>query len=51
MSADHKGSGPDLPPEDRLSVLHVPEGSVLRLVCPGGKVSLLSWKPSSILLL
>lgn len=40
MSADHKGSGPDLPAEDRLSVLHVPEGSVLRLVCPGGKVSL-----------
>lgn len=39
VCADLQGSGPDLPPEDRLPVLHVPQGSLLRLVCPGGKVS------------
>lgn len=37
--ADHQGSCPDLPPEDRLPLLHVHEGPVLWLVCPGGKVS------------
>ena len=47
MSADHQGSGPDLPTEDRLPVLHVPEGPVLRLVRPGGKVSLFLCKASS----
>lgn len=39
MSADHQGSSPGLSSEDGLPLLHLDEGSVLRLVCPGGKVS------------
>ncbi len=39
MYADHQGPRPGLPPEDRLPLLHLNEGSVLWLVCPGGKVS------------
>lgn len=46
-SADHQGSGADLPPEERLPGLHGPEGPVLRLVRPGGKVSLFLWESSS----
>lgn len=39
MCADHQGSSPGLPPENRLPLLRLHEGSVLWLVCPGGKVS------------
>lgn len=48
MCADHQGSRPGLPPEDGLPVLRRHEGSVLWLVCPGGKVSHCVWMCTNI---